>query len=561
MDADRSTWREPELLLLIALVGFTHVARLDTLTLRGEETRRAQVAAEMLSSGDWIVPRQQGTIYLSRPPLGNWLIAITATLRGQLDIVAIRLPTVLAILATTLLVYVYMRDYVGRSSALLAAAAYPTMGQVLQIGRLAETEGVFTLLVSGSLLLWHRGYTRAWPLWLTWSIGYSLAALAGLAKGPQGPIYFAACTWAYLLYRRDWRTLWSRGHLLGWCAFLVCLGSWQVPFLLRTDLASVYGIWTGNALARYQDHTLSQVAGHMLVYPLEILICTLPWSLVFRQYLRRSFYAGASAIQPALTFAVVSLAVTFPSVWLAPGAKGRYFMPLYPLLAVLIGFGLDHCLRAQPGTAPRREWWQLLCGVATFGAVTGVVLLIAPLLPYEWAARLVMSPAIGILILTLSAAVVIASRATNRKDSLVLTQFTSLAFAVLLGCLYVGPMITAKAFVMNDVQAAVGEARQKLPADVQLTSLGIVNHRFRHYFPDEISYTAWPPLADQPSQDFEYFCFGEQPVAAPLDFAWEPVAEICIDRNLSKTPKNIVVIGRRLPAPALASRSDPQELN
>ena len=64
-------WREPELWLLLLLAAGTYLARLDVLPIRGEEPRRARVAYEMLATGDWIVPRQQGDIYLSRPAAGQ----------------------------------------------------------------------------------------------------------------------------------------------------------------------------------------------------------------------------------------------------------------------------------------------------------------------------------------------------------------------------------------------------------------------------------------------------------------------------------------------------------
>ena len=237
-------WRSAvEVLLLVLLVVGIYFSRMTTLTLRGEETRRAGVAAEILQTGDWIVPRQQGTTYLSRPPVGSWPIAATALLRGKLDVVAIRLPTVMAILLTTLLIYAYGRLYLSRLGAFAAAVAYPTMGQVLQIGRLAETEGLFTLLVASSLLVWHWAYVKRVPGAVTWSLGYALAALAGLTKGPQGPIYFVAATWTFLALKRDWRYLLSGPHLVGIGAFIAVLGSWQIPYYLRTDWESSKGIW------------------------------------------------------------------------------------------------------------------------------------------------------------------------------------------------------------------------------------------------------------------------------------------------------------------------------
>src|SRR6478672_1221804 len=86
-------WHESEVLLLIALVIGAYFVRGADLTIRGEESRWATVAREMIQTGDWVVPRQQGEPFLSRPPLGNWLIALTSLARGQCDAWAVRLPT------------------------------------------------------------------------------------------------------------------------------------------------------------------------------------------------------------------------------------------------------------------------------------------------------------------------------------------------------------------------------------------------------------------------------------------------------------------------------------
>ncbi|MFO0884898.1 MAG: hypothetical protein U0894_12050 [Pirellulales bacterium] len=67
---------ERELWLLLIVVGLIYLPWLHLPPLRGEETRRAMVGINMLETGDWIVPRQQGDPFFlsSRPPLkaGSW---------------------------------------------------------------------------------------------------------------------------------------------------------------------------------------------------------------------------------------------------------------------------------------------------------------------------------------------------------------------------------------------------------------------------------------------------------------------------------------------------------
>ena len=184
------------------LTGLIYGSRLGETPPSGEEPRRGQVAREMISSGDWIVPRQQGLPFLSRPPVQNWAIALVSLLWGKIDAVAIRLPSVAAILLTVTLIYAYGRSFLSRLGAMCAMLAFPTMGLVLQFGWLGETEALYTFVVAGSLIVWRWADAAGKsPLW-GWCGGYGLAALGMLTKGPQAPAYFIGGVAIFLLVMR-----------------------------------------------------------------------------------------------------------------------------------------------------------------------------------------------------------------------------------------------------------------------------------------------------------------------------------------------------------------------
>ncbi len=175
-----------DLLLLALLVLVTYFARIGDLPPLGEEGRRARGAINMIESGDWVVTRQGGIVFADRPPMTNWLIAAAGVARGKVDIVTARLPSVTAVLATTLLLYLYCRRFDSRLVATSAAAAYATFGQVLQIGRLAESEATFTFFVAGSLLLWHLGLRQRLAPGLDLAARLLLRGAGGLQQGAPG---------------------------------------------------------------------------------------------------------------------------------------------------------------------------------------------------------------------------------------------------------------------------------------------------------------------------------------------------------------------------------------
>ncbi len=71
--------------LLAALAALCiYLPYLGTGELEHEEPRRALIARNMIESGDYLVPRYGGAVYLNKPPLYNWAIVAVATVRSRL---------------------------------------------------------------------------------------------------------------------------------------------------------------------------------------------------------------------------------------------------------------------------------------------------------------------------------------------------------------------------------------------------------------------------------------------------------------------------------------------
>ena len=129
---------------------------------------------------------------------------------------------------------------------------------------------------------WHYGYACRDNGPLAWIAGYTLAALAGLAKGPQGPVYFVSITTIFLCFRRDWKFLFNRWHLAGLAGFILIIGAWQLPFYLALDATSTQAVWSegGDFGVRFQYPSVGRALEHWVSYPVEVLVCLLPWSFL-----------------------------------------------------------------------------------------------------------------------------------------------------------------------------------------------------------------------------------------------------------------------------------------
>lgn len=484
-----SRYFERELGWLLILVVMFYATRVTDLSIRGEESRRGRIAWEMIHSGDWLVPRVQGLPRLSRPPLQYWTIALVGEWRGAVDAVAVRLPSVLATLLTVLMIYGYGRCWMSRAGAFASAASFATFAQVLQLGRLGETEALFTFLLSAAMLSWHAGVLLRWSPWATWGTAYLLAAAATLAKGPQAPVYFAGGIGLFLLVTRNWRSAISWSHAAGIVLFLAIVGAWQIPFSQALGQEKVSYVYLSEVAKRFEDTQWATIISHLTLFPIEVVVGSLfPWSLLLLAYSRAAFRSQIGEARLPLIFLVGCIAIAFPTVWIPPEARTRYFMPLFPCFALLCGYVVEQGSQAATATIPR---WLLY-----------------------WKTR----PQLGVSVV-----------------------------ACVLGALYVGPIMSYQVAKSRDAATEIAQIKRLLPQGSGLSSFGVVHHLFSYHYGEDIAHHQWPDDEAEVSPKLEYFCFDafrSRPKSLP--FAWTEVARINCDRNQRAKPECEVIIGRRL---------------
>ena len=114
---------------------------------------------------------------------------------------------------------------------------------------------------------------------------------------------------------------------------------------------AVKTMWLGDVAMRFEDTRWQTIGWHLLVYPLEIAVCTLALvAAVDRLFGKRiSPFARGRRSKPHVVFLGIALGLAFATCWVVPGAKGRYFMPLYPCLALLVGLSIERDGRAGSG--------------------------------------------------------------------------------------------------------------------------------------------------------------------------------------------------------------------
>jgi hypothetical protein len=294
--------------------------------------------------------------------------------------------------------------------------------------------------------------------------------------------------------------------------------------------------------------TIEKFALHALTYPLETLGCTGPWSLAlvaigFRSVRRRLFSHGSAA-----QFLLTALIVTYPTCWLTQGGLSRYFLPMYPCLAMLVGAVVTIEIESN---APSRIFFSagrivLYCASAlTLFAVvaSNFVNLSEPWsglkLPFGWQ-----------FVVSASAIALFAAIATRKKNPHSLL-FVAGTLAVSCGALYAGPVVQHLAYRNGLAEARIREFRNEVGPSLRLASIGPAHHLFSYHFGETIPILPvgepWP----ESWQTMTHFCYwwrSDEP-RMELPFPNEVVAEISMERDRYREPATIMVIVRQMSSP------------
>lgn len=152
-----------------------------------DESRYAQIALEMVQSGDYLVPHLRGEAYLDKPPLLYWMTAGSYRLVGASEF-ASRLPAAVAAMLTVLATFWIGRRIVGCATAYVASIMmFLCLGFVLS-GRFLVMDSLLALSTTVALLA-GLAANRGPRLHVGWWIFAAIAlALGVLTKGPIAPV-------------------------------------------------------------------------------------------------------------------------------------------------------------------------------------------------------------------------------------------------------------------------------------------------------------------------------------------------------------------------------------
>jgi 4-amino-4-deoxy-L-arabinose transferase-like glycosyltransferase len=317
-------------------------ATLPNLTVRAfiyEEGTNAEIARDVLTHGHFLQPFVYGVRWHEKPSLLGWLIAGFALLTGGVNEWSARLPAMLSVLATALLVHRITRRYASPAASLFASLSFLFCPLLLQKLTVAEPDTIITVLSFAALAVWWDGAALGKvTLWRWGSCGLLLAALA-LAKGPQPAGFFALGVAAYLLVERRWRDLPG----LFFCMIIPAAATiaWGAAIYQPGD----EGTWVSYARLQYRPafgdyawRIVRNIASLFLeLLPASLLLPFIPWPW------RQQKSDVPAVVAPMVLYS--SICTVFLFIW--PGVNTRYAMPIAPSLAVLAAIAWDRLEKSR----------------------------------------------------------------------------------------------------------------------------------------------------------------------------------------------------------------------
>ncbi len=315
---------------------------------------QAQIARNMLSSGDWVTARLDGVPYLEKPPLIYWMIAVSYKVFGVHDWSA-RIPVALSAIALCWTTAAFGLWAFGKRAGLYAGLCMSTCIGLFLFTRILIPDAMLTFTIALALWALLRALDEEEPHPKAWAAVMAASLAAGLLlKSLIGIVFPIGIAVFYLLITRQFflaRT-WKRLRpLSGLLIILLIAAPWHILATIRNppyfslSMKSLPGEYHGFWWFFFINEQLLRFLN--LRYPRDYdtvprslfwlfnLIWLFPWSV----YLPAAFKLSYRPVDRASNTRLMALCwIGFVMVFFTFSTTQEYYsMPIYPAMALLIG--------------------------------------------------------------------------------------------------------------------------------------------------------------------------------------------------------------------------------
>jgi 4-amino-4-deoxy-L-arabinose transferase-like glycosyltransferase len=312
---------------------------------------QAQIARNMLTSGDWVTARLDGVAYMEKAPLIYWMMAVSYKIFGVHDWSA-RIPVVLASIGLAWITAAFGMWAFGRLAGFYAGLCISTCVGLFLFTRIQIPD----VMVAAAMALSMWSFLRAidddepsprwWAFLFAVTLGTSL-----LLKSLIGVVFPVAACVVYIAVTRQFH-VWKRLRPLSGIAVIIAIAApWHILATLRNP--PYFDLTLHSAPGEYHGFLWFFVMNEQVLrflnlrYPRDYntvpriwfwlfhLVWLFPWSVYFPAVARLSFRpvdrAGKTRLLALCWTGFILVFFTFSTT------QEYYSMPCYPALALLLG--------------------------------------------------------------------------------------------------------------------------------------------------------------------------------------------------------------------------------
>ena len=344
-----------------------------------DEGRYAEVAREMVVSGDYVTPRNDWVRYFEKPPLVYWATAASLKIIGENEF-AVRLQAALFSIGQVVITAALAEAIFGPAAGLLAALALALSPLFFAFARFATPDPALAFWMTAALAAFYRA-SRAWETATgsgrLWMIAAAAAlALGTLSKGPVALVLSGGIALGWLLFERRGRDALKVPWIAAGLVYLAIVIPWFWLVARRNP-----GFLDFFFVHEHVDRYLSNAEhgwGPWFFIPVAIG-GTWPWCafvpLGISSILLDKTSEG-SARRQALTFLLIWFGLIFLFFSIPRSKLGEYLLPGLPPIAIIAGYGLAS-LETLPAWIVRRSLLSLLILSGLLEIAVGIAVIIA----------------------------------------------------------------------------------------------------------------------------------------------------------------------------------------
>ncbi len=318
-------------LFFAAFAGFVMLFQLGQGSLATwDEATYGVIAREMVRSGNWLIMTYDGHVWLEKPPLGIWMIALSYKMFGISEF-SVRLFSALCGWGTILVTYAIGSKLFNRWTGFLAGMFLLTAKHFTQHARLGFMDTPLVLLISLALLFFWMGREKNRFFYLS---GIFLG-LAFLTKG-FAALLVIPVTWIYCAWAGELSILKKPSYWLGILLGLGVVIPWNAYAVFR-DSQQYASDFQQQVLQRFMKPIEDHPGG--LGFYFKVMTNKFrPWIFLVFPALPFFVFKAIRMKSKEMIFITVWILCAFGMWTLVRTKLHWYILPIYPALSISLAY-------------------------------------------------------------------------------------------------------------------------------------------------------------------------------------------------------------------------------